>query len=123
MNKETINIGGHDYFMASSAYTQFAYKNLTGRSFLNDIQKLMNLDVEHIDENMNEFEHLMELLLNICFVMINEADSKQVDNYESFLKGIPSLFDDATWIEKTINLAVRPLSGRIQTSASATLSV
>lgn len=123
MNKETINIGGHDYFMASSAYTQFAYKNLTGRSFLNDIQKLMNLDVEHIDEKMNEFEHLMELLLNICFVMINEADSKQVGNYESFLKGIPSLFDDETWIEKTIALAVRPLSGRIQTSSAATLSV
>lgn len=35
-----IIIDGKDYLMSSSALTQFSYKDETGRSFLNDLQKL-----------------------------------------------------------------------------------
>ena len=87
--KKIINISGKDYTMQSSAYTQFAYKDLTGRSLLNDLQE-------------------------ISYVMIQEADSSQVNDYVSFLKSIDDLYTDPNWIEEVILLACTPISGRLQ---------
>ena len=109
---KTIKIDGVNYDMKSSAYTQFAYKNLTGRNFLSDIQKLTEV-------SGNDFltvDGLIETLLDIAYVMIQEADSSKFKNQEEFIKSIGVLFDDPSWIEEVIGLAITPLStGNTQT--------
>ena len=37
--QKKIKIGNKEYLMSASAFTQFAYKNETGRSFLKDIKQ------------------------------------------------------------------------------------
>lgn len=41
--RKVIKIGDKEYSMKASAYTQFKYKNDTGRSLLCDIQSLSDL--------------------------------------------------------------------------------
>ncbi len=48
--KKIITIDGKEYEMKSSAYTQFAYKNLTGRSLLSDISDISKLTEEDYSE-------------------------------------------------------------------------
>ncbi len=105
---KTIRIDGKDYDMKSSAYTQFAYKNQTGRSFLSDIQKLTGLK-DNIS-NLMEVDGLIEVLLDISFVMIQESDPTRFKNEEEFIKSIGVLFDEPKWIEEVIELAIMPLS-------------
>lgn len=111
--EKIIRIDTKDYKMKASAYTQFAYKNETGRSFLTDIQELAkyaNADAFNI-EKLND---ISELLLKVAYVMIKEADSSQVGDYESFLKGIESLYDNIDWIEEVIILGCTPISRQLQ---------
>ena len=111
--KKTINISGKDYFMKSSAFTQFAYKNETGRSLLNDLQSFTDMK----DQEMQKIDDLIEILLDISYVMINEADPNQVQNKEEFMKSITDLFEDTTWITEVVQLAISPLSrGNIKES-------
>lgn len=103
---KTIKISGKEYQMTASAYTQFAYRDETGRSFLKDVQKLSEADT-------NDFEVILEmteLLLDIAYVMVKEANPDQVNNKEDFYKGIGKLFEDVNWINEVINLAISPLS-------------
>lgn len=111
--KKIIAIDGKDYTMASSAYTQFAYKNLTGRSLLKDLDKITKLSSE-IDKDLSILDEVTEPLLDIAYVMIEEGDATQVSNKEDFIKGIESLFDDFNWIFEVIALAVNPLSRQLQ---------
>ena len=110
--EKIIRIDTKDYKMKASAYTQFAYKDETGRSFLNDIQELTKLVDK--DLNISELDNMSELLLKIAYVMIKEADASQVSNYESFLKGIESLYDNSDWIPEVIYLGCTPISRQLQ---------
>ena len=112
--KKIINISGKDYTMQSSAYTQFAYKDLTGRSLLNDLQELIKLRSTKSDIELAMLDNVTELILKISYVMIQEADSSQVNDYVSFLKSIDDLYTDPNWIEEVILLACTPISGRLQ---------
>lgn len=105
-----IKISNKDYKMKSSALTQFSYKNETGRSFLNDLQKLTNVNTEDT-EKLDEFT---ELILKVAYIMTKEADKSQVTNYEDFLSNIESLYDNADWINEVLELACSPLSGQLQ---------
>lgn len=107
-----VKIGEKEYSMKSSAYTQFAYKNETGRSFLKDIQSLTTLAEK--GEEYESLEQLTELLLKVAFVMIKESNEKQVSDYESFLKSIDNIYDDQTWIEEVVKLACSPISRQLQ---------
>ena len=113
--KKTIRIDGKDYLMKSSAYTQFAYRNLTGRSLLKDIEKLLDA-TKKIEDNLSAIDDVTEPLLDVCYVMIEEADSSQVTTLEEFIKGIESLFDidNMTWINDVITLAINPISRQLQ---------
>lgn len=112
--KKTINISGKDYFMKASAFTQFAYKNETGRSLLNDLQSFINRED---NQELEKVDDLIEILLDISYVMINEADPNQVSNKEEFMKSITDLFEDTTWITEVVQLAISPLSrGNIKES-------
>ena len=50
----------------------------------------------------------------IAYVMIKEADPNQVSDYESFLKGIDSLYDNIDWIAEVIYLGYTPISRQLQ---------
>lgn len=110
--KKIITIGYKEYSMKSSAFTQFAYKNETGRSFLTDIQKLTKMS--EIELDYESLDQLTELLLKIAYVMIKESDESQVQDYEGFLKSIDNLYDDQKWIEEVIKLACSPISRQLQ---------
>lgn len=112
--EKIIRIDTKDYKMKSSAYTQFAYKDETGRSFLNDIQELTKF-VNAKEISIAELDSVSELLLKVAYVMIKEADSTQVTDFESFLRGIESLYDNIDWITEVITLGCTPISRQLQT--------
>lgn len=108
--KKIIKIGDKDYTLKASAYTQFKYRNDTGRKMLKDLQDLSNLQNASEEDMVEGVEDLTEIVLKMAYVMIEEADSTQVKSYEEFLKGIENLYDDITWINEVIELATSPLS-------------
>lgn len=108
--KRIIKIGNKEYEMKSSAYTQFKYKNDTGRKLLEDLQNLTQLQDKEESEMIASIDDLTDIVLRISYVMIEEADPKQVTTFEDFLKGIDGLFDNTDWINEVISLAVAPIS-------------
>ena len=114
--EKIIRISNKDYKMKASALTQFSYRNETGRSFLNDLQKLTELkDIgEDFSSNIDALDNVSDLILKMAFIMTREADKTQVTNYEEFLGGIESLFDDTSWIQEVLELACSPLSRQLQ---------
>lgn len=115
--KRIIKIGNKEYEMKSSAYTQFKYKNDTGRKLLEDLQNLTELQNKEETEMIASIDDLTDIVLRISYVMIEEADPSQVKTFEDFLKGIDGLFDDTDWINEVISLAVAPISRGIQTTS------
>lgn len=114
--KKIITIDGKEYSMKSSAFTQFAYKDMTGRSFLKDMQKVINavLDENKLMEDLSLLDEMTTLILDAAYVMICEADSSQVGTKEDFYKSIDAVYDDFTWITETIMLACTPISRQLQ---------
>lgn len=108
--KRIIKIGNKEYEMKSSAYTQFKYKNDTGRKLLEDLQNLTQLQDKEESEMIASIDDLTDIVLRISYVMIEEADPSQVTTFEDFLKGIDGLFDNTNWINEVISLAVAPIS-------------
>ena len=108
--KRIIKIGNKEYEMKSSAYTQFKYKNDTGRKLLEDLQNLTQLQNKEESEMIASIDDLTDIVLRISYVMIEEADPSQVTTFEDFLKGIDGLFDNTNWINEVISLAVAPIS-------------
>ena len=84
--KKAITISGKTYMMQSSAYTQFKYKNDTGRNLLQDINKLSKMKPDNKDDIMNDLNDFLSKVLQLTYVMIEEADPKQVASFETFLK-------------------------------------
>lgn len=110
--QKVIKIGDKQYTMKSSAFTQFAYKNETGRSFLSDIKKLTEATESGLE--YEKLEEVTELLLKIAYVMAKEGKDVQVTDYETFLQGIDNLYDDQEWITEVVTLACSPLSRQLQ---------
>lgn len=108
--RKVIKIGDKEYSMKASAYTQFKYKNDTGRSLLCDIQSLSDLQNLEDKEQVSKIDDLLEILLKLAFIMIQEADANQLSNYDDFLKNMDNLFDNNSWINEVIELAVSPIS-------------
>lgn len=108
--KKQVKIGEKEYFMKSSAYTQFKYKNDTGRKLLADIQEITKLEKVKETEVLGEMDDVIEILLRMAYVMIDEADPNQVESYEAFLKETDGIFDNQDWIMDVITLATSPIS-------------
>ena len=102
--EKIIRISNKDYRMKASALTQFSYRNETGRSFLTDLQKLTELkDLgEDFNSNIDALDRVSDLLLKMAYIMTREADKSQITNYEDFLGGIESLYDDTKWIQEVL---------------------
>lgn len=106
--KKIIRICNKDFTMKSSAYTQFAYKDVTGRSLLHDIERFQSIDISNAVEAMDD---MSETLLQMAYVMIEEAeDVNKPTSFIDFLKQLEEgLFDDPEWIGEVIELAASPL--------------
>ena len=108
--KKTIKISGKEYQMKASAYTQFKYKDETGRRMLKDLQELSKLQDASEEELIGGIDDLTEIVLKMAYVMIQEADANQVKSYDEFLKSIDNLYDNTDWIGEIIELATSPIS-------------
>lgn len=114
--KKIVAIAGTEYSMKSSAYTQFKYKNDTGRKFLDDLQKIAKLLEVSEEEQISNFDNLTEIILRIAYVMIEEADDEQVNSFEDFLKRIDGLYDETDWVKEVVEIATSPFSRKLQTN-------
>ena len=112
--RKVVKINDKEYSMKSSAYTQFKYKNDTGRGLLEDINKLQKYQDLSAEEQIGKTEELLELLLRLAYIMIEEADETQVKSFEDFLKNVDGMLDNVNWINETILLASAPFSRGIQ---------
>lgn len=122
--EKTIKIGDKEYLMRSSAYTQFAYKNETGRSFVKDLTEIANkyqdlkvdsMDSKELLNRYDDIEDIISLALRIAYIMGTEAKSI-TGSFEDFLKGINNYIDNIDWLMDVILLGISPLSGNIQAS-------
>ena len=111
--KKIINIDGKEYEMKSSAYTQFAYKDLTGRSLLDDLKGLVNLEIKD-EMDLSVLDKITVPLLDMAYTMIQEAGITEYKTKEEFIKSIDSLFDDVNWINEVVTLAINPISRQLQ---------
>lgn len=115
--RKIIKICDKEYTAKSSAYTQFKYKNDTGRSLMSDLQKISKLEKLDLDGQVEGIENLLEIILKMAYIMIEEADSSQVTSYEDFLKELDGLFDEQQWFEDIIELAQSPFSRGTKTDS------
>lgn len=108
--KKIVNISGKEYTIKSSAYTQFKYKDETGRKMLKDLQDLAKLQNANEEEMLESLDELTEIILKMAYVMIEEADSTQVKSYEEFLKSIDNIYEKTDWINDVVEVATSPIS-------------
>ena len=122
--EKTITIGSKAYKMSSSAYTQFKYKNDTGRSLMQDLSEfetkykdLLNIKEDEVSSKMlGQIDEIMELVLRVAFIMANENDKSQASTFDEFLKQIDDYYSDLSWLTEVVELATSPFQRRIQTS-------
>lgn len=121
---KTIKIGDKEYNLKSSAFTMFAYKNETGRDFLQDLQELNTtvIEINKLPKEeqdaawLKELTPIFEKALRLAHIMILEQD-KTFKSYEDWLKDLDSLFsDNMTWLSDVIEVGIAPFLGRIQNS-------
>ena len=116
--KKIVKIGNTEYSMKSSAYTQFKYKDETGRSLVKDLTSLgekfkgLDKDTEVIDK-WEDLEDFLMMTLKIAYIMTNEADSSQAANFDMFLKQIDGYMNNINWFGEVVELALNPLSGQV----------
>lgn len=109
--KKIIRISNKDYTIKSSAYTQFKYKNDTGRNLLSDLQSLrLKIEGKKEEEVVGALDDMLDIVLKITYILIDEANQENVGSFDDFLKGIDDLFSDINWIADSIECAIAPLS-------------
>ena len=111
--KKIINIDGKEYEMKSSAYTQFAYKDMTGRSLLSDLKELTGLEIKD-EMDLSILDKITIPLLDMAYTMMQEAGNCEYKTKEDFIRSIDSLFTDVNWINEVVTLAVNPISRQLQ---------
>lgn len=114
--EKTIKIGNKDFKMSSSAYTQFKYKNDTGRSLMADLSAFQEKYKDLLEGNINldQLDELIDTILRIAFIMVNENDKSQATTYEDFLKQIDNYFVEMDWLNEVVELATSPFRRGIQ---------
>lgn len=117
--RKSIKIGDKEFAMQSSAYTQFKYKNDTGRSLIKDLTEIgkkyekTQFNEEQALDNFDEFEDFIMLSLRIAYIMCLEAKSVN-SSFEDFLMQIDDYIGDTNWISEVVELAISPLSRNLQ---------
>lgn len=110
--KKIINIDGRDYSIQSSAFTQFKYKDFTGRNLMQDVNQLSKLEKNDKNNMIDEIDDFTEILLKITYTLISESDPKQVSSFSEFCSSIDNLYgNDSNWASDVIEVAISPLYG------------
>lgn len=117
-----ITIGTKKFNMKASAYTQFKYKDITGRSLIKDLtdlgKKYENIGDFKEEEALERFDELDDFImtaLRIAYIMSMEGKSFN-GTFENYLMEIDSYLDNTDWIGEVVELALSPLSRNIQTN-------
>lgn len=115
-----ITIGSKKFNMKSSAYTQFKYKDITGKSLIKDLtelgKKYENIGEVKEEEAIERYDDLDDFIvtaLRIAYIMSMEAKSFN-GSFESFLMEIDNYLDNLDWIGEVVELAISPLSRHLQ---------
>lgn len=115
-----ITIGTKEFNMQSSAYTQFKYKDITGRSLIKDLtmlgKKYENIGEVKEEEALEKLDDLDEFImtaLRMAYIMSMEAKSFN-GSFENYLMEIDNYLDNLDWIGEVVELALSPLSRTIQ---------
>ena len=120
--EKTIKLNGKDLKIKSSAFTPFAYKNLTGSSLLKDLNKInkvnneiskLKTEEEKNERWMDELDNILELSLKIVYVLANEAD-KSIPDYDTWVSSMDDIMSDTDWISAAFECAISPISGQLQ---------
>lgn len=118
--RKKITIGNKEYEMQSSAYTQFKYRDVTGRTLIKDLTELSKKQEKMSSKNdlTEQFEGIDDFIttvLEIAYIMSSEAKSF-TGTKEEFLMTIDNYLENADWIGEVVELAISPLSRGIQTT-------
>ena len=113
----TIKIGNNTYDLKSSAYTMFAYKDITGRDLLKDINELNKKysKIQKQKDNMAWLDEIMDVIekvLKLAHIMIKEQ-KPEFKEYKDWLKDIEGMLDDTTWIMDVLEVGLSPFRGGI----------
>lgn len=117
-----ITIGTKKFNMKASAYTQFKYKDITGRSLIKDLTELGkkyenfgDVKEEEALERYDDLDDFIMTALRIAYIMSMEGKSFN-GTFENYLMEIDSYLDNTDWIGEVVELALSPLSRNIQTN-------
>lgn len=118
--RKKITIGNKEYEMQSSAYTQFKYRDVTGRTLIRDLsdlgKKYENMSKkEDMAEQFEGIDDFINTVLEIAYIMCSEAKSF-TGTKDEFLMQIDNYLDNTDWIGEVVELALSPLSRTIQTT-------
>lgn len=115
-----ITIGTKKFNMKASAYTQFKYKDITGRSLIKDLTELGkkyenfgDVKEEEALERYDDLDDFIMTALRIAYIMSMEGKSFN-GTFENYLMEIDSYLDNTDWIGEVVELALSPLSRNIQ---------
>jgi hypothetical protein len=108
--------------MKASAYTQFKYKDITGRSLIKDLTELGkkyenfgDVKEEEALERYDDLDDFIMTALRIAYIMSMEGKSFN-GTFENYLMEIDNYLDNTDWIGEVVELALSPLSRNIQTN-------
>ena len=117
-----ITIGSKKFNMKASAYTQFKYKDITGRSLIKDLTELGkkyenfgDVKEEEALERYDDLDDFIMTALRIAYIMSMEGKSFN-GTFENYLMEIDNYLDNTDWIGEVVELALSPLSRNIQTN-------
>jgi hypothetical protein len=117
-----ITIGTKKFNMKASAYTQFKYKDITGRSLIKDLTELGkkyenfgDVKEEEALERYDDLDDFIMTALRIAYIMSMEGKSFN-GTFENYLMEIDNYLDNTDWIGEVVELALSPLSRNIQTN-------
>ena len=100
---KNIIIGDKQFTLKSSAYTPFAYRDLTGRELLKDLKRLQRMDVANEDEQLENYGEIVMIVEQLAYVMYQQANKDKL-TFEEFLQEIDYVSQDL--IVEVVGLAM-----------------
>lgn len=117
---KTITIGNKQFNMKSSAYTQFKYRDITGRTLIKDLTDLGkkyesfgDIKEEEALERFDDLDEFIMTALRIAYIMSMEGKSFS-GTFENFLMEIDNYLENLDWIGEVVELALSPISRNLQ---------
>lgn len=115
--KKEITIGSVTFPVQSSAFTPFAYRNMTGRELLKDLMDLQS-KLEAVSEDETKSADVISGVLNdvlqLAYVMHQEAETS-AKPFNEWLKQFDGILDDNTWLAEVVATAAATFRRKTET--------